>query len=215
MASAAFQPPKKEKLTGILAIILYLVTGVLLLVRPEWMAEFTRWAIFAVLLGYAVISFWKYLKMPAEEAARGYTLTGAMIAATLPVLALFELDHVWGLLLLAGGYMKFQTAMDMGRLGHQRWWLFLLPCAVSLVFGILIVTEILKNNTTLFIGIAMVVEGVVDIAALIMMSRSDRLNRQAEKEKKLAEEKQAEAKEEPAALQPEEQPAETAEASEN
>ena len=68
---------------------------------------------------------------------------------------------------------------------------------------------------TLFIGIAMVVEGVVDIAALIMMARSDRLNRQAEKEKKLAEEKQAEAKEEPAALQPEEQPAETAEASEN
>ena len=224
MASAAFQPPKKEKLTGILAIILYLVTGVLLLVRPDWMAEFTRWAIFAVLLGYAVISFWKYLKMPAEEAARGYTLTGAMIAATLAVLALFELDlltdHVWGLLLLAGGYMKFQTAMDMGRLGHQRWWLFLLPCAVSLVFGILIVTEILKNNTTLFIGIAMVVEGVVDIAALIMMARSDRLNRQAEKEKKLAEEKQAEAKEEPAAPQPEEQPAEaaaseTAETSEN
>ena len=109
--------------------------------------------------------------------------------------------------------------MDMGRLGHQRWWLFLLPCAVSLVFGILIVTEILKNNTTLFIGIAMVVEGVVDIAALIMMARSDRLNRQAEKEKKLAEEKQAEdqqaeAKEE-AAAQPEEQPAETAETSEN
>ena len=212
MASAAFQPPKKEKLTGILAIILYLVTGVLLLVRPDWMAEFTRWAIFAVLLGYAVISFWKYLKMPAEEAARGYTLTGAMIAATLAVLALFELDlltdHVWGLLLLAGGYMKFQTAMDMGRLGHQRWWLFLLPCAVSLVFGILIVTEILKNNTTLFIGIAMVVEGVVDIAALVMMSRSDRLNHQAEK--KLAEEKPAEAKEAPAAPQPEEQPAETA-----
>ena len=218
MPAVSFQPPK-EKLTGILAIVLYLGMGVLLLVKPDLMAEFTRWAMFAVLLVYAVLSFWKYMKTPAEEAAKGYTLTGAMIAATLAVLALFEVslltDRIWGILLLAGGYMKFQTAMDMGRLGHQRWWLFLLPCAVSLVFGILIVTEILKNNTTLFIGIAMVVEGVVDIAALIMMSRSDRLNRQAEKEKKLAEEKQTEAKEEPAAPQPEEQPAETAETSEN
>ena len=225
MPAVSFQPPKKEKLTGILAIVLYLGMGVLLLVKPDLMAEFTRWAMFAVLLVYAVLSFWKYMKTPAEEAAKGYTLTGAMIAATLAVLALFEVslltDRIWGILLLAGGYMKFQTAMDMGRLGHQRWWLFLLPCAVSLIFGVLIVTEIIRTNTALFIGVAMVVEGVVDIAALFMTARSEHLNRKVEKGKQQEEntenaqeentEAAAEPAEEPTEEKQEEQPAETSE----
>ena len=191
----AFQPPKKDKLTGILAIILYLVTGILLLIKPEWMAEFTRWALFAVLLAYAVISFWKYLRQEPEEAAQGYGLTGALISATLAVLALFDpsllTDHIWGILLLAGGYMKFQTAMDMGRLGHQRWWLFLIPSAISLIFGVLITIDVIQVNTALFIGIALIVEGVVDIIALIMTMRSEALNRRAERKAKQEEEKEA------------------------
>ena len=188
MPNVTFQPPKKEKLTGILAIVLYLVTGVLLLVKPEWMMDFTRFALCAALMGYAALSFRKYLNTPAEEAAKGYGLTGAMIAATLSVLALFEvtipMEHIWGVLLLAGGYMKFQTGMDMGRLGHQRWWLFMVPCVVSLVFGILILTEVIRTNSALFIGIALIVEGLVDIAAMIMTARSDKLNRKLEKQKK-------------------------------
>ena len=213
MPNVTFQPPKKEKLTGILAIVLYLVTGVLLLVKPEWMMDFTRFALCAALMGYAALSFRKYLNTPAEEAAKGYGLTGAMISATLAVLALFEaavpMDHFWGVLLLAGGYMKFQTGMDMGRLGHRRWWLFMIPCAVSLVFGILILTEVIRTNSALFIGIALIVEGLVDIAAMIMTARSDKLNRKLEKQKKEEEstkasgeqpaEQQAEAPEEKAA----------------
>lgn len=206
MPNVTFQPPKKEKLTGILAIVLYLVTGVLLLVKPEWMMDFTRFALCAALMGYAALSFRKYLNTPAEEAAKGYGLTGAMIAATLSVLALFEvsipMEHIWGILLLAGGYMKFQTGMDMGRLGHQRWWLFMVPCAVSLVFGILILTEVIRTNSALFIGIALIVEGLVDIAAMIMTARSDKLNQKLEKQKK--EEESAKASEEQSAEKQEE-----------
>ena len=213
MPNATFQPPKKEKLTGILAIVLYLVTGVLLLVKPEWMMDFTRFALCAALMGYAALSFRKYLNTPAEEAAKGYGLTGAMIAATLSVLALFEvsipMEHIWGVLLLAGGYMKFQTGMDMGRLGHQRWWLFMVPCAVSLVFGILILTEVIRTNSALFIGIALIVEGLVDIAAMIMTARSDKLNQKMEKQKK--EEESAKASEE----QPAEKQEEASESSES
>ena len=206
MPNTAFQPPKKEKLTGILAIVLYLVTGVLLLVKPEWMMDFTRFALCAALMGYAALSFRKYLNTPAEEAAKGYGLTGAMIAATLSVLALFEvtipMEHIWGVLLLAGGYMKFQTGMDMGRLGHQRWWLFMVPCVVSLVFGILILTEVIRTNSALFIGIALIVEGLVDIAAMIMTARSDKLNQKLEKQKKEEESEKA-SEEQPAEKQEE------------
>ena len=213
MPNVTFQPPKKEKLTGILAIVLYRVTGVLLLVKPEWMMDFTRFALCAALMGYAALSFRKYLNTPAEEAAKGYGLTGAMIAATLSVLALFEvsipMEHIWGVLLLAGGYMKFQTGMDMGRLGHRRWWLFMVPCAVSLVFGILILTEVIRTNSALFIGIALIVEGLVDIAAMIMTARSDKLNQKLEKQKK--EEESAKASEE----QPAEKQEEASESSES
>ena len=184
MTAGTFKAPKKETITGIAAIIVYLITGILLLAKPEWMAEFTRWALFAGLLCYAVIAGRRYFKLSPEEAAKGYSLTGAMVAATLAVLALFNTeiltDHIWGVLLLAGGYMKFQTAMDMGRMGHKKLWLFLAPATVSLVFGVLIVVDVIRTNTTTFIGIALIVEALVDLAALIMTS--DKLGKKKEKE---------------------------------
>lgn len=196
MPVVSFEPPKKNRLTGILMIVLYLATGVLLLIRPEWTESFTRWAVFTVLLVSAVLSFYKYLTTEPAEAAKGYSLTSALIYATLAVLALFEFglmtDHIWGFMLLVGGFMKFQTAMDMGRLGHQRWWLYLIPSAISLVLGLLIVTNAVRlNDSAPFIGGSMIAEGVVDIGALIMTLRSDWLNRKKEK-KTQKEEKTAE-----------------------
>ena len=61
----SFTPPKKEKLSGIFAVIMYLAAGLLLLFRPDIMNELTRWAVTAVLVYYAVRRAIAYCKPPA------------------------------------------------------------------------------------------------------------------------------------------------------
>ena len=72
----------------------------------------------------------------------GGFLLAALIAGTFALIACLNTDwltyRLWGVLILFGGYMKFQTAWDFFRLGHQRWWWILIGTAISFLFGILI-----------------------------------------------------------------------------
>ncbi len=174
----AFTPPKKEKLTGILAIILYLVTGLLLLFRPDIMGQLTRWTLTIALGAVAVYQAVRYFRLTPAEAAKGYNMTVALIAGTLALLAGLTpgllTNRMWGILILCGGYMKFQTSWDFYRLGHGRWWWIMVGTAVSLLFGVLIVTEVISANVAVWIGIALLLEAVMDAFVLVMTAKGDK-----------------------------------------
>ncbi|MBQ6233018.1 MAG: hypothetical protein IJJ80_05870 [Clostridia bacterium] len=176
----AFTPPKKEKLTGILAIIVYLVSGLLMLIKPDIINELTRWALTIVLGGYAIIKIVQYFRTEPAEAAKGYSLTAALIAGTLAVVACLNTGwltyRLWGLLILFGGYMKFQTAWDFFRLGHQRWWWILIGTAISFLFGILIAAGVVPADVTVWFGIALLIEAALDITVQIMVAKGDKWN---------------------------------------
>ena len=181
----SFTPPKKEKLSGIFAVIMYLAAGLLLLFRPDIMNELTRWAVTAVLVYYAVRRAIAYFKTPAAEAAKGYGLTAAMMALTAALFTFITSDwmtyRLWGLLILFGGYMKFQTAWDFFRLGHRRWWWIMIGTAVSLLLGILIATGVIPANVTVWFGVALLIEAVLDIAVQVIVSNSEKLNAEPKK----------------------------------
>ncbi len=206
----SFTPPKKEKLTGVLAIIVYLAAGLLLLIRPDIMNELTRWTLTIGLGVYAIIQAVRYFRAPAAKAAEGYSLTGALIAGTFALIACLNTDwltyRLWGVLILFGGYMKFQTAWDFFRLGHVRWWWILIGTGVSFLLGALIMTGVLPANMTVWFGITLLIEAVLDIAVLIMVAKGDKWN--AEHKEK---EQKEPAKDEPANDAPskEAEPAET------
>ena len=96
----AFTPPKKERLTGIFAIIVYLVSGLLMLIKPDIISELTRWTLTVVLGGYAIIKTVQYFRTAAAEAAKGYALTAALITGTMAVVACLNTGwltfRLWG-----------------------------------------------------------------------------------------------------------------------
>ena len=175
----SFTPTQKEKLTSIGAIVVYLTAGLLLLIKPEIMTELTRWTLTIVLAVCAVLQAVKYFTTPPLEAARGYSLTLALMAATAAIFAAVTNEwltyRLWGLLILCGGYHKLQTACDFRRLGHSRWWWILIGTGISLVFGILILTGFIPASVTVWFGIALLIEAVLDAAVLVMVANGDRL----------------------------------------
>ena len=166
--------PKKGKLGGILAILVYLAAGLLLLIHPDIMGEVMHWTLTAVLAGYAVIQAVKYFRAEQAEAAKEYRLATALLAATLALLACLDPSWVstrlWGVLILCGGYLKFQTAWDFYRLGHRNWWWIMIAAGVSLVLGVLILTDVISANLVLWVGIMLLVEAALDIAVQIMVA---------------------------------------------
>ena len=219
-----FTPPKKEKLTGILAITLYLVTGLLLLFRPDFMTEMTRWTLTIALGLAAVVKAVRYFTTEPSKAAEGYSLTVALIAGTLALLAWLNggllKNQLWGVLILCGGYMKLQTTWDFYRLGHSRWWWIMIGAAVSVLCGTLFVTGAITANLAIWVGIALLVEAALDTAVMIMTAKGDRWNAPPREKKPKAQPVEApaepaqpaEAPAEPAAAEPEPAPAEAAEA---
>ena len=112
-------------------------------------------------------------------------LTGALIAGTFALIACLNTDwltyRLWGVLILFGGYMKFQTAWDFFRLGHRRWWWIMIGTAVSLLLGILIATGVIPANVTVWFGVALLIEAVLDIAVQVIVSNSEKLNAEPKK----------------------------------
>ncbi len=199
----AVKAPKKDTLTGILAVVVYLASGILTLIRPALMTDIARWTATAILAIYAIVQAVRYFRTPPAQAAMGYRLTAALIAGTLALLVatnpwLLRSD-LWGLLLMCGGFAKFQTAWDSYRLGYSRWWWFMIISAVSLCFGILVLTGLIASGLAVFIGIALILEGVIDLAALFMIRYSDRLEASAARRKEAKTAKEAKAAAEQAA----------------
>ena len=77
--------------------------------------------------------------------------------------------------------MKLQTACDFFRLGHRRWWWIMIGTAVSLLLGILIATGVIPANVTVWFGVALLIEAVLDIAVQVIVSNSEKLNAEPKK----------------------------------
>lgn len=90
--------------------------------------------------------------------------------ATFPVLTL-----IYGLVSLFTGLVKVQWTADMLRLKRRRWFLPLISAVVSVVCGIVIITNPFSTAAVLWIftGISLVAEAVFDILTAILGSKQE------------------------------------------
>ena len=64
-------------------------------------------------------------------------------------------------------------AFDLKRVGQGRWWLLLIGAGISFLLGVLSVTRpvFMATVATQFAGIALLVEALLDMVALLMLKR--------------------------------------------
>lgn len=81
---------------------------------------------------------------------------------------------IYGAFQILIGFRKVQRVVDALRLKTSDWLLFAVSAAVTLMFGIWITLnpEMAWISVWTFTGIALIVEGVLDLAVVIMQSRT-------------------------------------------
>lgn len=166
--------------SNLLICIFELLVGVLLLINP---VGFTSGIIvvFGVILAViGAASLVKYFRTSAETAAQEHSLAKGLLFLLFGLFCAFRsewfivtfplLTVLYGILALLCGTCKVQWAVDMLRAHQKYWFIEAIGAALSILHAVLILANPFASTAVLwlFIGISMIVESLVDVAALVM-----------------------------------------------
>ena len=166
--------------TGWTAIVFYAVCGLLLLLWPNLALMIANYALAALLCVVALVMISGYIRGEALDGMLNYGLAKGLILLLIGIVLMIRSDilitilpFLWGVAMIAGGFAKVQVAFDLNRVDRERWWLMLIGALLSFVLGVLAVTQpaFLAGVVTQFIGASLLLEALLDMAALLTIRR--------------------------------------------
>ena len=176
------QNPKLQSLLnrfgGWLPVLVYLVLGVLLLVRPDWayMVVIYGVALTAAIVG--LLHLISYLRHRPAPHTGDYTLAiglallcGAGAVAIWPDKLMDLSKAILCASLIAAGFIYLQTAFDTKRAKAYRWWIYLITAALFVIFAQLILfVDKPADAKPVLSGILLVLAAVLATAMMVMRS---------------------------------------------
>ncbi len=166
--------------TGLSMIVFYGLSGLLLLLWPEFAVQIANYALAFGLLAVGLIMIIGYFHAQAMERMLGYGLSVGLILTLLGVILIINsnilatlLPSLWGIAMIAGGFGKFQMAFDLKHIKQKRWWLLLIGAGISFILGVVSVSRpaFVFTVITQFAGIALLIEAALDLTSLLIIKR--------------------------------------------
>ena len=164
-------------------IVFCLVSGLLLILLERLTLRITGYVLAAAMIGFGIWLCIQYIRskpmVRIVEAKLAYGLillvTGILLAFS-PEQLKDLVPYVWGLVLLFGGFLKIQYAVDRKTLGSEKWWILLIMAAFSMIIGVISLLDksFLGEKKELIIGILLTAEAVLDIVVFLLLRRQIR-----------------------------------------
>ncbi len=163
----------------VLLSVFYVIAGVVLLVWPAMSMElFCRvLGIGTLIVGVAHVLIYITKDHTIMNIMEMDLVVGVVCVAFGAFLLLHPefvqeiLPFAAGIMLLIGAIVKLQNAIDMRRLGFAHWQIMLIFFLVLLVMGAVLIYNPFQGHVLLvFIGAALIIDGSVNIAAMLALS---------------------------------------------
>lgn len=169
----------KEFNKGMVAsIILYVVIGVILIIWPETTAKIVNYMI-AVALACAGLSFLaKYVKKDILNSSKSFDFSIGVVLISMalylflkPTFVASIFPIILGFIIFVSGSVKLQNAIDMARIGYEKWWIMMLMAVIAISGGILILVNPFSTAKilTVIIGAIFVYSGLSDLIATLVV----------------------------------------------
>ena len=166
----------------LIACIIELVIGILLLINPVGFTAAIVTVAGLALIVWGVFCAIRYFKTSPAEASQHQELAKGFGAILLGGICVFQfnwlvmatplLGGAYGLAILAAGVFKTQRAVDLLRLKRQFWYIAAAGALVALVMGfIVLLNPFTSSFLWIFIAIALLATGAIDIVALCLSPR--------------------------------------------
>ena len=168
----------KQNGNGILLCLLEIAVGILLLINYEKLTEFIIIGAGVILLAIGIVTALKYFRTEAEEARLGQLLTKGLTEIAIGAFFLIKTDlfksHlnllvvVYGIVILVAGLNKVQIMADLIRRKNDKWFMYGISALVTIVCAVIIIALAETGWIWMFIGIYLIAQAVLDVAALIV-----------------------------------------------
>lgn len=175
---------KQKQIIGtILLCIFEAAIGVLLLWNPMAFTEGIIVVGGVLLAAVGLLCIFRYFRMEVEEAAETQELLKGLLLVALGMFCALKsqwfletfpvLTVLYGVLILVAGLYKVQWTVDLLRRKRQRWLAAAIDAAVALVCAVVVLCDPFTAPAGLwmFTGIALLVEAVFDLVALVLTRR--------------------------------------------
>lgn len=129
-----------------------------------------------LLIVCGIIKLVGYFSRDLYRLAFQFDLAFGLLSVVMGFLLLFRTEGVVltlhviiGVMALADGLFKLQTALDARRFGLERWWMIAAMAAISAVFGLLLVAAPFAGAVALMTltGITFFAEGVLNLCVAL------------------------------------------------
>ena len=167
------------QLNFLLASVLYIVLGVVLILRPGFTGILLCRLLGGGLLLYGLFALGGYLIRSREMEAFRLELFFGVVAAALglffllnPTAILSILPTILGVYVVIDSLVALQRAMRLYRMEYPRWWASLLMALLGVLLGVLLVVRPFGATRLLirFIGVVFVYLGISDLWSLRKLS---------------------------------------------
>ncbi len=137
-----------------------------------------------IMCAFGVLRFISYFAKSKEEAVGSFAIVQStallgfgilFIIATDPIRTL--LNILLGIILIISGVLKLQYAVDLIRLKAKLWWISFLGAVLTIALGIIIFIFYGAAWLMLFTGISFMVNGVVDLAIVLILDKEKKANK--------------------------------------
>lgn len=171
---------KNLSVSFVLLSILYVVLGLVLLIWPVTVMDVLCYLTGGILLLYGVFAIVGFCRAEARTAGSFLTLLLGIVAAAVGAVlllqpALFQsiLTIILGIYILIDGLLNLMRALELRRMEHGGWTIYLVLSLITVVLGLVVVFRPMLAGTTLvqLIGASLVYSGAADLWTLFQLSR--------------------------------------------
>jgi len=169
---------------SLLLAAVQLAVGLIVLVWPEQGDRILAFLLAALVLAFGL---WRSLRALAKkEQVSPFAFGGLSLGLTLVTCGLFFLFQpsvflsilpaLLSCILVFTGFASLQNALALRQLGEQRWYIVLAFALAGLICGLIALFNPFATDRglLLFLGIALLCEGVLDLAALYLFGKKQK-----------------------------------------
>lgn len=170
---------KKMKWTSIAFALLYMAAGICLLLYPGQVSAMSCDLFGIALIIYGVINIVVYFMIDIRESLYRNDFSAGIVMILLGVLVIYHKDIFQGIVpfllaiaVIASGFSKLQDGVDAARMGHPNGWQFLLLAVASVVFGVVLMLNIIVDENTMLqvAGAGLLYSGLTDLYTNLYLS---------------------------------------------
>ncbi|WP_130871013.1 HdeD family acid-resistance protein [Intestinimonas massiliensis (ex Afouda et al. 2020)] len=171
---------KNLSVSFVLLSILYILLGLVLLIWPATVMDVLCYLTGGILLLYGVFAIVGFCRAEVRTAGSFLTLLLGIVAAAVGAVlllqpALFQsiLTVILGLYILIDGLLNLMRALELRRMEHGGWTIYLVLSLITVVLGLVVVFRPILAGTTLvqLIGASLLYSGAADLWTLFQLSR--------------------------------------------